>query len=455
MSTNEVGSSSPIQELPAELLTKIFIHSIFECEWTMEPIGIMRRRTCYPTPLPFLLSHVCSSWRTIILSTQQLWALVKMPSDQGFLSCRRVVELYELWLTRSGTTPLTVQLCPRQCGNLLNRVPDVLDLLMQCNHRLESMHLGTPCCYVAFTKMYGDASLLRSFKARLGTLYTLVPQVFPFSSCPSLVELHWVDVRFLMKPNVDIPWCQLTHLRLENVSLTEATFLFASCRELIQAHLEILENETFMHPYSPRITHYNLRHLELVIDSRNNINYLIDSLALPCVSSLYIQEVCLWYRAAPYIPVVGANHLKEMLIQSACKLQQLGLQSLNYDSASLLSVLQTPSCASLLTFKCIATSRELDIALGESLLERLTFGSSSSEVLCPDLKEICFKRYGPRKPGMLARMVASRFEREDKDGRFERFEFFHLKPFSRDVEVLLALRNKGYFIVGNLYPNSS
>ncbi|KAF8633085.1 hypothetical protein AX17_004680 [Amanita inopinata Kibby_2008] len=339
-----------------------------------------------------------------------------MPSDWRFLSSKRVVELYKLWLTRSGTTPLSVQLYSSRDD--LSHVPDVLDLLMQCNHRLESTHMGTPYHQVRFKKIYGDAPLLRSFIVH-PSLHYMIGRVFPFSPCPSLVELHWADAGFLMELNF-IPWYQLTHLQLKRVSL------FTSCPKLVQTRLEIDSlDDVLTHPYSPRITHYNLRGLELV-GRKGTIDSLVDSIILPALSSLYIQDFIHLYLQTQF-PVLGANHLKEMLIRSACKLQRLCLEHLNYDSANLLD------------------------ALNEALLERLTFNSSSSEVLCLDLKEIWFKNYGPRKPGMLARMVASRFEREDKDGRLERFEFHSQKGFVRDGEVLIALKNKGHLVLGNFY----
>ncbi|KDQ62756.1 hypothetical protein JAAARDRAFT_149868, partial [Jaapia argillacea MUCL 33604] len=86
---------APIRRLPPEILSKIFAHAL-------HPGFVHPLRNC----LPVLLTHVCSYWRQIALSTSALWAsLVVSPYDDEEIV--RMRPILESFLTRSGTAPLS------------------------------------------------------------------------------------------------------------------------------------------------------------------------------------------------------------------------------------------------------------------------------------------------------------------------------------------------------------
>lgn len=99
---------SPIHRLPAELLQTIFL-SLFlplmkKHLRKSQPSG---KSHIYPT-LPLLLAHVCVSWRAVAYATPELWSSVEIEiADDDFLQ-HPPSKILEDWLSRSGTSPITI-----------------------------------------------------------------------------------------------------------------------------------------------------------------------------------------------------------------------------------------------------------------------------------------------------------------------------------------------------------
>ncbi|KAJ7628883.1 hypothetical protein FB45DRAFT_706893, partial [Roridomyces roridus] len=85
----------PVLSVPAELTTLIFVHSLPSAHFNQ------------PSPLecPLLLTQICRQWRAIAVGTAELWASVAICSARP-----TSVELFEMWLTRSGVSPLRISL---------------------------------------------------------------------------------------------------------------------------------------------------------------------------------------------------------------------------------------------------------------------------------------------------------------------------------------------------------
>ncbi|KDQ62011.1 hypothetical protein JAAARDRAFT_107428, partial [Jaapia argillacea MUCL 33604] len=93
--TNIISLLAPIRRLPPEIISKIFVHTVGP-----DFINPLKYQ------LPVLLTHVCSYWRQIALSTSTLWAsLLIAPRDGGEIA--RMRPILDCFLARSGTVPLS------------------------------------------------------------------------------------------------------------------------------------------------------------------------------------------------------------------------------------------------------------------------------------------------------------------------------------------------------------
>lgn len=88
----------PIARLPSEVLSLVFLNCLPHAP------------TFSPKSAPLLLTHVCSSWRALALSTPALWDTLTIPAPEatGFLATD--IRLVEVFLRRSGTRRLNIDL---------------------------------------------------------------------------------------------------------------------------------------------------------------------------------------------------------------------------------------------------------------------------------------------------------------------------------------------------------
>ncbi|KAJ7441692.1 hypothetical protein FB451DRAFT_117073 [Mycena latifolia] len=99
---------SPVRRLPLDIIQEIFIACL------------PTHRNCVMSALeaPVLLGRICSSWRSISLSTPRLWSrlhIVEPPCPYNvpdWLEKKRVqrLETTQMWLDRSGNCPLSISL---------------------------------------------------------------------------------------------------------------------------------------------------------------------------------------------------------------------------------------------------------------------------------------------------------------------------------------------------------
>ncbi|KDQ49582.1 hypothetical protein JAAARDRAFT_63644 [Jaapia argillacea MUCL 33604] len=96
---------APVRRLPTDLLQEIFLCCLTDT---------------YTRPnlqsAPLLLCQVCFSWRSLCLSTPQLWSSIDLrdfrDSGSGLRSSLLPPTIVETWLARSGPTcPLSIRLC--------------------------------------------------------------------------------------------------------------------------------------------------------------------------------------------------------------------------------------------------------------------------------------------------------------------------------------------------------
>ncbi|KAJ7467139.1 hypothetical protein FB451DRAFT_1178371 [Mycena latifolia] len=210
-------STVPIARTPPEILQEIFKHCLDICYPHHQPFS--------SAEAPLLLCGVCGLWRTIAISTPELWAHISVYIAQETPDkVRPSPQLIKKWIARSGCQPLTLVLrdlaLPSSSTDVAN---DLLKIFLPHIPRWESVTLSLPnhifpVSLTALELPFGRASLLQIAKLDVGVdpgldLPADTPQIVGLSrilTCSShLHTLHWRSdlsaLRF-----IDIPWAQLT-----------------------------------------------------------------------------------------------------------------------------------------------------------------------------------------------------------------------------------------------------
>jgi hypothetical protein len=114
---------SPVRRLPLDVLHEIFFHCL----------PTHRNPIMSSSESPILLTHICSSWRAIALSSPRIWSKIHIPlpgdpglyQENGLITdgtslsrlFQRIAGVLKLrcdavrrWLSRSGTCPLSISI---------------------------------------------------------------------------------------------------------------------------------------------------------------------------------------------------------------------------------------------------------------------------------------------------------------------------------------------------------
>ncbi|KAJ3863999.1 hypothetical protein EV359DRAFT_81831 [Lentinula novae-zelandiae] len=133
--------SSPIRNLPLEALNEIFT-------WCCKPGGsdyslcLEEGSVLFPT---LRLTWVCSSWRTIIQSSPDLWSSIEVTSSQLFHSHPSYFQLFLMYLSYSRDNPLDCYYDIDLNNRLLSRnVEKAFDTLLDNSARWRRVTLVVP-----------------------------------------------------------------------------------------------------------------------------------------------------------------------------------------------------------------------------------------------------------------------------------------------------------------------
>ena len=154
---------------------------------------------------PIVLARVCSTWRSIVLSTPILWSSfgveIQGSGSSGLLHDTRLMHRMKLWLERSSCFPLSVRLIYNPVGHVSeDRSTQFLTALVSQAHRWRSAHFTLPAASIAKLHPFPPNSFptLRSLTFKVSTGVQVSP------SNPPLNIL-----------TMNIPWRQLTGLDLQ------------------------------------------------------------------------------------------------------------------------------------------------------------------------------------------------------------------------------------------------
>lgn len=368
-STLECTSGSAIayiQRLPDELLIEIF---------SAVPVELIDAFELdhYYEIWPFVtLSHVCSRWRDIILSTKTFWSTIDPSHDR-----HRFRPPVAVSLARSVDAPLTVRI-GRDARNC-----DVDQIIDHCRRwrRARFNYAWGPSF---FPKVSQNLPILEdlylSFANRTipPAEYISVFQTAPMLRTLSLEGYIHLDLSHLA------PWSQLVTLNLTDVFYAGGIHsLLRQSPSLRTARLNesLWDWDTKAHPMEPYISHISDLIIRLTNSSYESSKFLAP-LTLPFLTKLKIDN-----SPGSYIEEVAENIIS-LLQRSQCTLTHFDLCNVPSRSADLLAILElTPTLTTFmltydyLTWEPVEDPWDDPSVIIHNSLRKLTYNPSSPTLL--------------------------------------------------------------------------
>ena len=260
---------SPVRRLPLDVLHEIFFHCL----------PTHRNPIMTSSESPLLLTHICSSWRAIALSSPRIWSKIHipLPGDPGLnqgngtftdgtsLSrlFQRIAGVLQLrcdavrrWLSRSGTCPLSISIYhPSSYSNPQNSKVEELsqemfNILLSFADRWSDVDLFMP--EDIYSQLQGNTqpatfSSLKSLKLNLyrnflGNNFESPP--IRLLAAPSLcsITISATQSTYNMTGKLVQPvWNQLTHITITSATIdTYLVFLLRQCPNLVFGHFMVV-----------------------------------------------------------------------------------------------------------------------------------------------------------------------------------------------------------------------
>lgn len=135
-----MGGECINDRLSVDVLLDIFDWAVFLDNTT----SVRSRCVVRPSRAPFLLSWVCSHWRSLTINTPTLWSNLEMETYK--LSLKDTAEnLYSLWMERSSPYSLAIFISQDYYSGIrLTENLDVTDFIADCATRCKYLHLSGP-----------------------------------------------------------------------------------------------------------------------------------------------------------------------------------------------------------------------------------------------------------------------------------------------------------------------
>ncbi|KAK6977978.1 F-box domain-containing protein [Favolaschia claudopus] len=289
----------PVLTLPPEIVSEVFLHFL----------------PPYPDPpsftglhSPICLTHVCTQWRKIALSTPRLWRAIAL-GDHSWPAPEGGTALAELWLERSGDLPLSIHVADYQ--DYSNGLPStIFSPLLPHRDRWERLIL-TICETTNILAIDGPMPLLHTLHILLAEQGLSNP--LSIHDVPCLRTLVLDDFG---TPSVNLPWSQLTSLTLQSIDVDECISILQQIPNLVDSRLRIWVEGTTQGPY-PDIPLLCLEALVIEEYSDSDLQFF-HSLVTPALRHLEFSEA--FSRA---VDSECIESLKAFISKSGCTLDEL------------------------------------------------------------------------------------------------------------------------------------
>ncbi|KAF7319349.1 SAP domain-containing protein [Mycena chlorophos] len=374
---------SSIHTLPPELLSEIFF-------WTCEPrnadlswpeLDPAHNRDdddeVYQTgalQAAVRLSHVCASWRKVVLETPRLWATIMPIRVPRGMQERAFALLVKQFLARSRSLSFPLCYGPPLGQSLRRRLVanmSRVDAMRILNAEILADMTGAKCpCLEHLEYLLLDFSKQTDWPGGV-ELQRRTPETPAFLTARKLVRLRLRETRLA---SLFLPWAQLTDLDIypTDTSASECFEALRQCTSAVRISLSTASwsaNASISSaPYLlPRLEHLHLTFIDDVgqPDDANNYNTtpMFRGLALPALKVLHLDTICYGWPADTHSAFID-------FLRRAPHIDTLKLSS-EFDATALRDILAvTPSLRELSLDDCSE-------ALRDPVIEYLTYDPDS------------------------------------------------------------------------------
>ncbi len=410
---------SPVNQLPPEILAKIFVGVIYE--------GI---ELIHVNPYPWRLALVCRLWRDVTFSTPRLWSnvdiqLESLPTQELDAGGGTLIAAWKLCLSRSGDYPLTVTLRGSPEGGAI--VPMLLEPLVDHVHRWDTMTFSIPLdVLLPYISNPGTPYpclryLVLEGRGLLGASEPPPIQLFQNAPLLSQLGLH----AFTYSPfSLKLPWFQITELASDmNIGLS------------IRGLLDSLQNM----PNLSSLVYSQFIELFALPPPTTQSNRIVQ---LPYLRRLAMQTFL--SNGTPFFEGTCAPQLSD--IELTCTEKhwdpEIMLRFLRRSNCSITSLrLNATSSAMASSFLNLVSDVEVvtldGVPIDEDLVRALTFDVSKSSWVAPKLKVMVLLGTTNLKEEVysaFADMIRSRLQVLPQEKRGSKLDFLRIKEFDESSE---------------------
>lgn len=332
---------SPIRKLPPEILRHIFC-----CFCDMKWLGDKTDGVAGVT-----LGSVCAHWRSIVLSTKEVWSKIWISTSA---ESRQLLPLLEIQLSRSGNAPLTIEV--NQCNND-DHSSEIMQLLARHCYRWYNVSLLLDYPPVALDNIKENLPILESLRLNKG--YASDSPLLLFETAPQLYS-----VTLLYHPRqFQLRWDQIHTLSLQWCALNDILETLSRCPNLLRLSMSINSNMNSdqmndLVEVTSQLEHFSIdatRQLNGLPDFEN----LLNNATFPKVTPFSVSTD-LELRAGN-LP----ESFTSFISRSSCTITTLSWENITMSPNSWVSFLESlPSLTSL-------TVSELLLLAGESLISNI------------------------------------------------------------------------------------
>ncbi|KIK64527.1 hypothetical protein GYMLUDRAFT_71343 [Collybiopsis luxurians FD-317 M1] len=182
------------------------------------------RDTCLDiSQAPWTLTQVCQNWRDVVVSSPLLWTLVSVQIDRVHCAESRMPFILELFLSRSSTCRLDINIESRTC---IQRTPTFLHPLFSTASRWRSLTVNIPVSsYQSLSPLVGFLDSLEILRIRYPfqdrsqaghDFGNLASEIKLFGCCTNLKRLSLENLAF-PRDLFNLPWAKVQHLDFDSL----------------------------------------------------------------------------------------------------------------------------------------------------------------------------------------------------------------------------------------------
>ncbi|KAJ7817969.1 hypothetical protein B0H13DRAFT_2682990 [Mycena leptocephala] len=283
----------PVLTLPNEIVSEIFIHFLPAYPECPPLTGLLS---------PTVLTHVCRRWREIALGTPTLWSAIGTSYYDG-IPLKQKAHLFDLWLKRSRSRPLSLRIVNRD-------VAEILAAVVPHRARWEHLDFLLPPSYPHI------------FDSPMPLLRHLDLELSDYPATDSDVLATFCDVPLLRSVILDaaaltsimLPWAQLTSLTLSNVYLRECVTVLQKTSNLVHCELW-LRFGSINDQLGPDIPLPCLESLTLVDPGDDPVTDFLEKFIVPALRRLEVPN--------EFLGPSPLDSLTGFISKSGCKLEEV------------------------------------------------------------------------------------------------------------------------------------